>query len=605
LGRDPKNPAARLQLGYIQLTRSDPSCVSSLESVVSGPSVVSRSILGSAKVYLALALDAHGNQRDARSDQRVDQLLKEGLVQHRNLQHVWQEIEMGLASQPVAAVQRLRGICDLDLTTLQAQQLLRLLAQAFCRADLARAAGGGGSEYGRSRAGSAEGSRSRAPSQAVARWAPSGPAAAVPQPLARGRSSSPGAQRGSFQIAQPSLGSFDHQRAMSVVPRCGSAQTTSGTSVYGGRPFSPAPPNLDYHSYGASVSRGRSMSPGPALQYNGGSPGSALQYNGGGSSLGAPASPMGAGSRFAGKLPRDSSRDYAREHYGGGSGMASPQPNRGATTLELGWHEVIRPEELVFGPCLGSGGSGQVFRGSLRGREVAIKKIAGATYLEELKKEVEALRKLRHPRLVTFIGACLQPSLLLIVTEFMSGGSLHERLFGVRSQPPMNPKQRHTVGCQMVEGVSFLHEHRLVHRDMKSMNILLDHAHNAKLCDFGLAQQMDATHIARKTSGEGGSPRYMAPECYDAAHGKLTEKVDVWAVGCIMIEIFGNFIPYADCGTMPQLTKRLLIDRRPPDIPNNVPASIGNLIRRCLVFDQYGRISASDLLAELTRIPER
>merc|ERR1719161_457542 len=110
------------------------------------------------------------------------------------------------------------------------------------------------------------------------------------------------------------------------------------------------------------------------------------------------------------------------------------------------------------------------------------------------------------------------------------------------------------------------------------MNILIDHANQAKLCDFGLAQQMDATHIVRRTSGEGGSPRYMAPECYDTSNGKLTEKVDIWAIGCIMIELFGGVLAYADCNTMPQLTKRLLIEKRPPDVPASIPQPLSGII---------------------------
>ncbi|CAK8985722.1 unnamed protein product [Durusdinium trenchii] len=211
--------------------------------------------------------------------------------------------------------------------------------------------------------------------------------------------------------------------------------------------------------------------------------------------------------------------------------------------LERSWNELVRPEELLLGPQLGAGGSAQVFRGSWKGQEVAVKRITGVAHLEAMKKEVDALRRLRHPRLVRFLGACVQPPLLLVVTEFMAGGSLHDRLFG-RSQlaatSALGPRQRWLIACQTAEGLSFLHSQRVVHRDLKSMNILLDAGQNAKICDFGLAHQMcmESTHIARKLDGEGGSPRYMAPECYDASVGKLTEKVDIWAAGCILIELW-------------------------------------------------------------------
>jgi len=269
--------------------------------------------------------------------------------------------------------------------------------------------------------------------------------------------------------------------------------------------------------------------------------------------------------------------------------------------LELGWNEVIRPEQLVFGPQLGAGGSAQVFRGTWNNQDVAIKKISGIGLLEEMKKEINALRRFKHPRLVHFIGACVQPPLLLVVTEFMPGGSLHERIFGSRREPSLLAGNRWFIGMQTVEGLSFLHSQRVVHRDLKSMNILLDSVQNAKICDFGLAQQMDATHIARKIDGEGGSPRYMAPECYDPSHGKITEKVDIWALGCIYLEIFGNVVPYSECSTMGQLTARILVDQKPPNVHPSVRREIAELIRNCTIFAPSRRWSALDVHAELGR----
>jgi serine/threonine protein kinase len=270
--------------------------------------------------------------------------------------------------------------------------------------------------------------------------------------------------------------------------------------------------------------------------------------------------------------------------------------------VELGWNEVIRPEQLIFGPTLGAGGSAQVYRGSWQGQEVAIKKISGVAHLEEMTKEINALRRLRHPRLVRFIGACIQPPLLLVVTEFMSGGSLHDRLFDQKGKyNPLSSTQRGMIALQMCEGLSFLHGQRIVHRDLKSMNILLDGGGNAKICDFGLAQQMnmEATHITRKQEGEGGSPRYMAPECYDPRHGKLTEKVDIWALGCIFIEVFAGVLPYADCMTMAQLSARILVQKQPPQVPTSVAPALRSLTATCFSFNPDKRPAATDLQQQL------
>jgi len=138
---------------------------------------------------------------------------------------------------------------------------------------------------------------------------------------------------------------------------------------------------------------------------------------------------------------------------------------------------------------------------------------------------------------------------------------------------------------------------------MKSMNILLDAAGNAKICDFGLAQQMkmEATHITRKQEGEGGSPRYMAPECYDPRHGKLSEKVDIWALGCILIEVFAGILPYADCVTMAQLSARILVQRQPPSVPGSVPPNIRQVICSCVNFNIDQRPTAQDLVRQLSQ----
>lgn len=277
---------------------------------------------------------------------------------------------------------------------------------------------------------------------------------------------------------------------------------------------------------------------------------------------------------------------------------------RHSVALELNWNEIVQPEQLSFGAKLGTGGSAEVFRGTWGNTAVAIKQINGIAHLEEMAKEINALRKLRHPRLVRFLGSCVQTNLLLVVTEFMAGGILYDRIFSaVGKQQPLAQCQRFEIAAQMTDGLVFLHSHRVVHRDLKSMNILLDAQGNARICDFGLAHQMDIQHtsMARKNDGEGGSPRYMAPECYDAAHGKLTEKVDVWALGCILLEVFATVLPYSDCSTMAQLSARIVAHRRPPDVPKGIPPAVAELIRRCHEFLPTKRLSSAELHGALLR----
>lgn len=93
----------------------------------------------------------------------------------------------------------------------------------------------------------------------------------------------------------------------------------------------------------------------------------------------------------------------------------------------------------------------------------------------------------------------------------------------------------------------------------------------------------------------------MAPECYDAVHGKLTEKVDIWSLGCILLELFGGVLPYADCGNMAQLSARILVEKRRPDVPPSIPPPLREVIHRCHEFEPPNRLSTSDLQNALQR----
>jgi len=551
LTRNPANAVGRLQLGYMQLSRDDPKAVATFEAVITG-SAANKSTLGSAKIYLALALENLNMSRNSRSERVV----KEGLELHRNLQHVWREVEQGLADQPLEAVQRLRGICDLDLSSLQARTLLSLLARAHGRSDLSRALASITPPKNRG--------ITRQQSVPPKRQAPIAEHSAgmpPPDPHMRHRSMSP-------WEGNRSGGDSNFARSQSH------AMGGSGNSFAfgnGGMPFSGQNP-LGQQAQPRVGDRGRSISPAPWGD----------QRSTGGS----------------GSYPMGQSGGRGR------SGSVERQRSSGnqSTTVELGWNEVIRPEQLIFGPPLGSGGSAQVYRGSWQGQEVAIKKISGVAHLEEMTKEINALRRLRHPRLVRFIGACIQPPLLLVLTEFMAGGSLHDRLFDSKGKhQPLTTHQRGCIAVQCAEGLTFLHSQRVVHRDLKSMNILLDAGGNAKICDFGLAQQIkiEATHITRKSEGEGGSPRYMAPECYDPRHGKLTEKVDIWALGCIFIEVFAGVLPYADCMSMAQLSARILVQKQGPQVPSSVSPGLRSLIATCFNFNPDRRPGAQDLHRQL------
>jgi len=257
---------------------------------------------------------------------------------------------------------------------------------------------------------------------------------------------------------------------------------------------------------------------------------------------------------------------------------------------------------------LGNGEFGQVFRGKWKGREVAIKALyrdpAKAQHdsqaINELKKEIESFRHLTHKRLVRFMGACFEHPHLCFITEYMPNGSLYNFLHVRKVRLPT----RHSMNMcmQLCEGVEYLHTRDpvVVHRDLKSLNVVLDLGFNIKLCDFGLTEYIDKN--SSRARHNGGSPRYMAPELFDKKM-KITEKIDVWAMACIFCEIFGGTIPYDGVKDMPTLTHIMTVKKESPVIPSHIEIeAVKSLIAGCFSFDQEVRPSSTEVFRKLEKI---
>jgi len=284
------------------------------------------------------------------------------------------------------------------------------------------------------------------------------------------------------------------------------------------------------------------------------------------------------------------------------------EPEMSLAKGQLTESEKIHYADMQFVEHLGSGEFGQVFRGFYRNQEVAIKQlywdntVAPEVIIEDLTREIESFRHLRHKRLVSFVGACLEVPNLCLVTEYCPGGSLHHLLHVRKLRLPL----LHCINMclQLAEGVVYLHSQNpvVVHRDLKSLNVVLDLNLNLKLCDFGLTESMDRTHITKKNNG--GSPRYMAPELFDNRL-KITEKVDIWSMGCIFTEIFGGPLPYQGINTLADLTQEMLVHRRMPQIPGHLPESVQSINRSCYNFDARLRPAAKQIFDQLRDVKKR
>lgn len=199
---------------------------------------------------------------------------------------------------------------------------------------------------------------------------------------------------------------------------------------------------------------------------------------------------------------------------------------------------------------LGEGGFGLVYKGTLNdGRVVAVKQLAVASPQGKTQflAEIATISAVQHRNLVKLYGCCIEEDNQLLVYEFLENKSLDQALFGKREGGlHLNWPTRFGICLGIARGLSYLHEEsrlRIVHRDIKASNILLDSNLNPKISDFGLAKLYDdqKTHMSTRVAGTIG---YLAPEY--AMRGHLTEKTDVFAFGVVALEIVSgrlNFDP--------------------------------------------------------------
>ncbi|KAK4355309.1 hypothetical protein RND71_024280 [Anisodus tanguticus] len=198
-------------------------------------------------------------------------------------------------------------------------------------------------------------------------------------------------------------------------------------------------------------------------------------------------------------------------------------------------------ENFSCANVIGEGGFGPVYKGILPNeQEIAVKRLSkfSGQGVQELKNEIVLISKLQHRNLVKLLGCCLEGEERMLVYEFMPNASLDYFIFDPSRKASLAWNNRFEIAMGISRGLLYLHQDsrlRIIHRDLKTSNILLDSDMNAKISDFGLAKIFGGDQVEGKTKRVIGTYGYMSPEY--AVDGKYSVKSDVFSIGVIILEI--------------------------------------------------------------------
>ncbi|KAI7745662.1 hypothetical protein M8C21_006815, partial [Ambrosia artemisiifolia] len=230
---------------------------------------------------------------------------------------------------------------------------------------------------------------------------------------------------------------------------------------------------------------------------------------------------------------------------------------------EIAW------EDITLGERIGLGSYGEVYRGDWHGTDVAVKKFLDQEIttesLEEFRSEVRIMKRVRHPNVVLFMGAVTRVPHLSIVTEFLPRGSLYKLLHRPNNQ--LDIRRRLKMALDTARGMNYLHNCTpvIVHRDLKSPNLLVDKNWVVKVCDFGLSKMKNSTFLSSRSTA--GTAEWMAPEVL--RNEPSDEKSDVYSFGVVLWELCTMQQPWNGMNPM-QVVGAVGFQHRRLEIPNDM-----------------------------------
>ncbi|KAL8112013.1 hypothetical protein AgCh_019643 [Apium graveolens] len=271
----------------------------------------------------------------------------------------------------------------------------------------------------------------------------------------------------------------------------------------------------------------------------------------------------------------------------------------------------IDPSELDFSHSvtIGKGSFGEIIKAGWRGTPVAVKRILPSLsddrlVIQDFRHEVNLLVKLRHPNIVQFLGAVTDRKPLMLITEFLRGGDLHQFLKG---KGALSPATAVSFALDIARGMAYLHNEPnvIIHRDLKPRNVLLvnSSADHLKVGDFGLSKliKVQNSHDVYKLTGETGSYRYMAPEVFK--HRRYDKKVDIFSFAMILYEMLEGDPPLSHHEPY-EAAKYVAEGHRPMFRAKGFTQELRELTEQCWAADMSKRPSFLDILKRLEKIKE-
>ncbi|XP_068634427.1 uncharacterized protein [Aristolochia californica] len=279
----------------------------------------------------------------------------------------------------------------------------------------------------------------------------------------------------------------------------------------------------------------------------------------------------------------------------GQTSLGRAKEGNSLTDCEILW------EDLQLGEEVGRGSCAVVYRGIWNGSDVAIKVYLENEYHEDIlldyRKEIEIMKKLRHPNVLLFMGAVYSPDRLAIVTELLPRGSLFKTLH--KNSQVLDIRRRIRMALDVARGMNYLHRRNppIVHRDLKSSNLLVDRNWTVKVGDFGLSQLKKSAFLTAK-SGR-GTPQWMAPEIL--RNEPSNEKSDVYSFGVILWELMTESVPWTHLNALQVVGVVGFMDRR-LDLPEDLDPRISSIIMDCWQSDPASRPSFRDILQRMAEL---